>query len=142
MSTYYNEDTKTGWKLNPKDSEDRGWTYYEKDVKKTPGTSLGRALRSGLTIMNDYLLTPPSVRKAKKEGTYEPTMTYRDTLPGQMQTLGELTIGGISNIAKNVIDRVTLAPGTKGETVHDLKQNLRIIKDQKTAELEAKYGAK
>ena len=141
MSAYYNEDTKTGWKLNPKDSENRGWTYYEKGVKKTPGTSLGRVLRSGLTIMDDYLFTPPSVRKAKKEGTYEP-MTYRDTLPGQMQTLGELTIGGISNIAKQVIDKHTFAPGTKGKTVHDVKQNLKIIKDQKIDELEAKYGAK
>ena len=32
MSTYYNKDTRTGWKLNPKDHAHRGWTYYEKDV--------------------------------------------------------------------------------------------------------------
>tara|TARA_R100000152_G_C6775991_1_gene204803 strand:- start:2286 stop:2738 length:453 start_codon:yes stop_codon:yes gene_type:complete len=127
--------------------------YIENGKIKPPGTELKKGLRGalniskkGLTLMNDYLFTPPSVRKAKKEGTYVP-LTYRDTGPGQLQSLAELTIKGVSNMARNTIDRFTPAPGPvikgkKRPSVYDTKQDLRIKKEQKLGELEAKYGGK
>ena len=123
--------------------------YVEKGKIKPVGTQPLRILKGGLDIVKkgvDFLSIPPSVRKAIKEGTNEP-LTYRDTLPGQMQTLSELTISGVSNIAKNVIDRSTIAPGPVTKegnqpSVFDVKQDLKIRKEQKTSELEAKYGAK
>ena len=123
--------------------------YVEKGKIKPVGTQPLRILKGGLDIVKkgvDFLSIPPSVRKARKEGTAKP-LTYRETLPGQMQTLGELTISGVSNIAKNVIDRNTKAPGpitkdVRQPSVFDVKQDLKIKKEQKTAELEAKYGGK
>ena len=125
--------------------------YVENGKIKPVGTELKKGLRGalniskkGLTLMNDYLFTAPSVRKAKKEGTYEP-ISYRDTGVGQMQSLAELTIRGASNIAKNTIDTFTPAPGPvtkdgKQPSVYDTKQDLRIKKEKKIAELKAKYG--
>lgn len=129
--------------------------YVENGKIKPPGTELKKGLRGalniskkGLILMNDYLFTPPSVRQAKKEGTYEPIpFTYRRTGVGQMQSLAELTIKGISNIARNTIDRITPSPGPviQGQnrpSVYDTKQDLRIKKEQKLSELDAKYGGK
>ena len=123
--------------------------YVENGKIKPVGTQALRILKGGFDIVKkgvDFLSIPPSVRKARKEGTYEP-ISYRDTGPGQIQSLAELTIKGASNIARNTIDKLTPAPGpvTKDgnqPSVYDTKQDLRIKKEKKLAELEAKYGAK
>tara|TARA_R100000742_G_C4209718_1_gene36435 strand:+ start:52 stop:504 length:453 start_codon:yes stop_codon:yes gene_type:complete len=127
--------------------------YVENGEIKPVGTEFKKGLRGalnitkkGLTLMDDYLFTPPSVRKAKKEGTYEP-ITYKDTGVGQMQSLAELTIKGVSNIARNTIDKFTRAPGpvTKDgsqRSVYDTKQDLKIEKDKITQELMNELGVK
>ena len=123
--------------------------YVENGKIKPVGTQALRILKGGFDIVKkgvDFLSIPPSVRKAREEGTYEP-LSYRDTGVGQMQSLAELTIKGVSNMARNTIDRFTPAPGPvikgkKRPSVYDTKQDLRIKKEQKLGELEAKYGGK
>ncbi len=133
----------TGWARTNKGVQ----VYVENGEIKPVGTELKKGLRGALNIVKkgvDFLSIPPSVRKARKEGTYEP-ISYRDTGVGQIQSLAELTIKGASNIARNTIDKLTPAPGpvTKDgnqPSVYDTKQDLRIKKEKKLAELEAKYG--
>ena len=135
----------TGWHTNNKGVQ----VYVENGKIKPVGTQALRILKGGFDIVKkgvDFLSIPPSVRKAQKEGTYEP-IAYRDTGVGQMQSLAELTIKGISNMARNTIDKFTPAPGPiiKGQnrpSVYDTKQDLKIKKEKKLAELEAKYGGK
>ena len=165
MSTYYNKETGTGWKLNPKDHAHRGWTYYEKDV---PTNEDGTPF-SGKWIKDKYkgawneLLIKPTKKLVTKHGAnllktgigLTPGVSeffqrdslklkpYRENPVGTIHSVGGLAIQGIANKAKDITDKHTWEPGTdQTETVFDAKENLRIKKEQKLADLEAKYGGK
>ena len=165
MSTYYDKETKTGWKLNPKDDEHRGWTYYEKGVPTNEdGTPFsGKWIKEKYGQAWNELLIKPTKKLVTKHGArtlragigVTPGLkeffqrdslklkAYRDNPVGTIHSVGGLAIRGITNKVKDVVDNFTYEPGTQGtKTVGDTKQELKIRKDQKTAELEAKYGAK
>ena len=164
MSTYYNKETKTGWNLNPKDHDHRGWTYY-KDGKITNDDG---SPFSGKWIWDKYkgawneLFIKPTKKLVTKHGArtlrtgihLTPGISdffqrdslklkpYRDNPVGTIHSVGGLAIRGIANKVKDITDNFTYEPETQGKTVSEIKQGLKIIKDRKTDELESKYGGK
>ena len=124
---YYDENTKTGWKLNPRDHENRGWTYYKDGV----------ASRQNLLIRPTKLAiaATPGVREFFHRGSLK-LKPYRKNPIGMIHTGSEMLLGGLANKIKDVYEKNTWEPGTsQGKTVFDVKEELKINKQNKVDEL-------
>tara|TARA_R100001463_G_scaffold136623_1_gene202594 strand:+ start:44 stop:532 length:489 start_codon:yes stop_codon:yes gene_type:complete len=158
---YYDKSTGNGWK---QDSQGN-WKYYEKDVlTKEDGTPF-----TGKWIWDKYkgawneLLIKPTKKLVTKHGArtlkagigVTPGVSefferdslklkpYRENPVGTVHSVGGLAIQGIANKVKDITDKHTWEPGTEQtQTVFDAKEDLKIKKEKKLADLEAKYGGK
>lgn len=158
----YDEASRTGWKLNPKDHEHRGWTYYKdgkaRDDKGKRFSDDSRFSETWLKrnykrAWNELFIRPTGKLMNRTIGSEfidynEKTdkwklKPYRDNPLGGAHNLASLTIRGVTNVAKNIADRFTYEPGSgKKKTVHDTKQDLKIEKEKITQELINELGGK
>ena len=145
----FDEATGTGWKINPKNHEHGGWTYY-KDHKPTEGGDDGSFLSREMAwntykkVWNELLIKPTgklmnatgigsqffSYDRKKDEWGVRP---YRENPIGSLHTVGELTI----RAAKALADKSVYAPGT-AKTVEQNKNDLRIERQNKINALKNK----
>ena len=144
----FDKTTGTGWKINPKNHEHGGWTYY-KDGKPTEGGD-GSAF-SGKWIWDNYkkawneLLIKPTGKLMNATGigseffSYDRkedkwgVRPYRENPIGSLHTAGELTI----RAAKALTDKSVYAPGTM-KSVEQNKNDLRIERQKKIDALKSK----
>jgi len=142
---YYDEKTGTGWKLNPKDDEYRGWTYY-KDYKARDKEGVRHSDESKFStnwIRKNLLIRPTKLAIGATPGVKEffqrnslKLKPYRKNPIGMIHTGGEMVVGGLVNKAKEVYEKNTWEPGTsQGKTVFDVKEELKINKQNKVNQL-------
>ena len=157
---YYDENTRTGWKLNPKDHEHRGWTYYKKGkARDEEGRRFSdESTFSGKWIGDKYkgawneLLIKPTKKLITKHGgpalrlgiAATPGLNqffhrgslklkpYRKNPIGTLHTASELLI----DKTKNLIQDHTYEPGTsQGQSVYEAEQADLKIKKNKVDQL-------